>query len=67
MSIAPEYNLGSFTCPYCNVLAQHFWYQVRHATKLPENSAIKIDDDYIKISKCSACGNDSIWINKKRY
>ncbi|MBW7995470.1 MAG: DUF4145 domain-containing protein [Candidatus Glassbacteria bacterium] len=66
MAVVPNYKKRSFECPVCNAHAQQFWYRVIKWFK--DDSASPDADnpaDYLYISKCNACNNQAVWVNKK--
>lgn len=71
--IAPEYKKESFTCPYCNVLAQQVWNET-NITKLKGNTQFYFCDIYyqnsknskkISVSTCQSCKQMHLWYEGK--
>ena len=68
--IAPALKLKSFHCPHCGVVAKQTWsdeifcrYIETRADGNNERSSFQLHKT--SVSKCSNCGNYSLWANEK--
>ena len=53
---APESELESFSCPYCNVFAEQYWYKLHGYSGISD-----VVDTYLQASKCHHCKKFIIW------
>ncbi|AWV35168.1 DUF4145 domain-containing protein [Paenibacillus odorifer] len=67
--INPVVKLNSFTCPYCNTLAQQIWHEATIRKHRSGDFMFEIGYsemptiDKIHISTCQACGEYHLWFN----
>ena len=68
----PEFNLKSFTCPYCGAFAQQNWdhteigdnlYQDTKILKNRDFKNVEQMEDSISLSTCQSCGKYHVWHN----
>ncbi|WP_405205557.1 DUF4145 domain-containing protein [Aquimarina sp. LLG6339-5] len=64
--IQPKIGNKSFTCPHCNVLAEHRWSNV-DPDNFKSHNQYSGDKDKIYYSTCILCRKSTIWINFKMY
>ena len=57
----PNFELEAFNCPHCQAYSHQLWYNVLKAR--PGFNKKEIQD--LKITTCSHCKKDSLWINGK--
>ncbi len=62
--IAPEYRESSFTCPYCNTLAEQKWdYQVfNYLASFYQATQYGSNNIRISFSTCQSCKKPHIWV-----
>jgi len=58
--IPPEVYLKSFTCPYCNAIAQQTWW----SCMFDGSSSSYEDDNALRFGECQHCNTYTIWVMK---
>jgi len=59
----PEVFAGSFTCPHCGTIAQQNWWSIAWN----RNSYANKNDNDLRISYCTHCGQNTLWIVNKMF
>lgn len=61
--VEPKVDAGTFTCPHCNAVAMHEW----EYCNFDSDEALKPFENVVnvKISKCCACRQHTVWIKGK--
>lgn len=65
--VSPAIGEGSFTCPYCNTLAQQTWDRINidsysSMTKFTNKDSAGIDE-VVRVSHCHSCEKYHIWLD----